>query len=87
MSRNDIPTEEEISKVETYYMIHQGHTSAPKHASVKVYKEEEFDKMKEDLMVLALKHPNKRFYWLKTQGSFVGKAKDVVLEATEDKKK
>ena len=85
MGRHTLNTEEEINEVKTFYMVHKGHVSSLKQAAVKVYPEEEFEKMKQDLMMLAMNNPNQRYYWLKTQGSIIGKAKDVILEATENK--
>jgi AmiR/NasT family two-component response regulator len=85
MGRHTINTEEELNEVKTYYMIHKGHHSSLKQAAVKIYPEEEFEKMKSDIMMLAINNPNQRYYWLKTQGSFINKVKDSVLEATEDK--
>lgn len=85
MSDHKIRTDEEIDEVKTFYMIHCGHKSGKRFESIKVYTEEEFDKMKEDLMKLALDNPNKRYYYLKTQGSFINRVKDAVLKADEEK--
>ena len=81
MSNYAIRTDEEIDETKTFYMIHCGHKSGKKFAAIKAYTEEEFESMKEDLMKLALDNPNKRYYYLKTQGSFINRVKDAVLKA------
>ena len=80
MSNHEIRTDEQIDEVKTFYMIHGGHKSGQKYASIKVYTEEEFDKMKEDLMKLAIDNPNKRYYYLKTQGSIINRVENAVIK-------
>jgi hypothetical protein len=79
--KSTIPTEEELSEVKTYFMIHQGHVSKQKHASFKCYEiESECD---QELIRLSLKDPNKRFYKLKTIQSMINKVKDAVIETSK----
>jgi hypothetical protein len=73
-----IPTEEDLNEVKTFWMIHQGHTSNPREKSQYVY--EDYDKAKQDIIKLILSNPNKRYYLLKSTETFIGKAKDVVIE-------
>ena len=80
MSSHEIRTDEEIDEVVPFYMVHCGHKSGQKYASIKVYKEDEFDKMKEDLMKLALDNPNRRYYYLKTQGSIINRVENAVIK-------
>lgn len=86
MSDHKIRTDEEIDEVKTFYMVHCGHKSGKKYASIKVYTEEEYDKVKEDLMKLALDNPNRRYYYLKTEGSIINRVENAVIKVDQIKK-
>ena len=70
------PTEEKEYK--TYWMVHRGEKCNPHNAAVAVYFDEK--KAMEDAMKLALDHPTKRFYVLKTVAVFENKVEKSYLD-------
>jgi hypothetical protein len=81
--KSTIPTEEELSEVKIFWMIHRSHTSKIKYASVQCFENE--TECSQEIMRLSLKNPNKRYYKLKSEMSMINKVKDAVLEAVEIK--
>lgn len=68
----------EVKEYKTYWMVHRGEKPNPHNAAVAVYTDEK--KAMEDAMRLAMDHPTKKFYVLKTVAVFESKVEKSYLD-------